>query len=84
MYVANNQSIIVYLFCNESIADSTMHIMDSWCNYIMYNIKIIYVYKIRFSQQNMHTITVDFPQMNISHLLIMYGNSLLLSKNVYV
>ena len=37
----------------------------SWCTYIMYNIKIIYAYKIRFSQQNMHTITVDFPQMNI-------------------
>ena len=27
MYVANNQSIIVLLFCNDSIADSTMHIM---------------------------------------------------------
>ena len=27
MYVANNLSIIVYLFCNASIADSTMHIM---------------------------------------------------------
>ena len=27
MYVANNLSIIVYLFCNDSIADSTMHIM---------------------------------------------------------
>ena len=27
MYVANNQSIIVFLFCNDSIADSTMHIM---------------------------------------------------------
>ena len=27
MYVANNQSIIVSLFCNDSIADSTMHIM---------------------------------------------------------
>ena len=65
MYVANNQSIIVSLFCNDSIDDSTMHIMDSWCTYIMYNIKIIYAYKIRFWQQNMHTITVDFPQMNI-------------------
>ena len=63
MYVANNQSIIAFLFCNDSIADSTMHI--SWCTYIMYNIKIIYAYKIRFLQQNMHTITVDFPQMNI-------------------
>ena len=27
MYVANNQSIIVSLFRNDSIADSTMHIM---------------------------------------------------------
>ena len=27
MYVANNQSIIVFLFCNDAIADSTMHIM---------------------------------------------------------
>ena len=27
MYVANNQSIIVFLFGNDSIADSTMHIM---------------------------------------------------------
>ena len=28
MYVANNQSIIVFLFYNDSIADSTiMHIM---------------------------------------------------------
>ena len=27
MYGANNQSIIVSLFCNDSIADSTMHIM---------------------------------------------------------
>ena len=27
MYVANNQSIIVLLFCNDSIADSTMNIM---------------------------------------------------------
>ena len=25
MYVANNLSIIVFLFCNDSIADSTMH-----------------------------------------------------------
>ena len=25
--VANNQSIIVFLFCNDSIVDSTMHIM---------------------------------------------------------
>ena len=55
--VANNISIIVFLFYIDSIADSTMH--------IMYNINIIYVYKIRFSQENMHTITVDFPQMNI-------------------
>ena len=27
IYVANNLSIIVFLFCNDSIADSTMHIM---------------------------------------------------------
>ena len=27
MYVANNQSIIVFLFCNDSIADSTMLVM---------------------------------------------------------
>ena len=27
MYVANNQSIIVFLFSNDSIADSTMHTM---------------------------------------------------------
>ena len=27
MYVANNQTIIVFLFCNDFIADSTMHIM---------------------------------------------------------
>ena len=27
MYVANNQSIIVFLFCIDSIADSTMHII---------------------------------------------------------
>ena len=27
MYVANNQSIIVFLICNDPIADSTMHIM---------------------------------------------------------
>ena len=27
MYLANNQSIIVSLFCSDSIADSTMHIM---------------------------------------------------------
>ena len=27
MYVANNQRIIVFLFYNDSIADSTMHIM---------------------------------------------------------
>ena len=27
MYVANNLSIIVSLFCNDSIADSTMDIM---------------------------------------------------------
>ena len=27
MYVANNQSINGFLFCNDSIADSTMYIM---------------------------------------------------------
>ena len=27
MYVENNLIIIVFLFCNDSIADSTMHIM---------------------------------------------------------
>ena len=27
MYVANNVSVIVFLFCSDSIADSTMHIM---------------------------------------------------------
>ena len=53
MYVANNLSIIVFLFCNDSIADSII---------------FIYAYKIRFSQQNMHTITVDFSQMNISNI----------------
>ena len=31
MYVANNLSIIVHLFCNDSIADSTMHIMVYLC-----------------------------------------------------
>ena len=81
IYVCIN--IIVFLFGIDSINDSTMHI--SWCNYyILYNIKIICVYKIRCSQQNMHPITVDFPQINISHLLIMYNNSLLLSKKLYV
>ena len=25
MYVANNLSIVVFLFCSDSIADSTMH-----------------------------------------------------------
>ena len=54
----------VFLFCIDSIVDST--ICMSWCTYyIMYNIKIIYVYKIRCSQQNINTSTVDFPQMNI-------------------
>ena len=38
----------------------------SWCTYIMYNIKIIYAYKIRFSQQNMHTITVNFPHEHLT------------------
>ena len=27
MYVASNQRIIVGVFCNDSIADSAMHIM---------------------------------------------------------
>ena len=55
------------LFCIDSIVDSTMHIMVCLSSliYVMYNIKIIYVYKIRCLQQNMRTITVDFPQMNI-------------------
>ena len=44
MYVANNLSIIVFLFCFGVIVDSTMHIMVYL--YIKYNIKIIYVYKI--------------------------------------
>ena len=51
LYVFNNLSIIVFLFCNDFIADSTMH-----------------------------TITVDFPQMKIHPLLIMYNNSLLSKK----
>ena len=65
MYVANKLSIIVFLFCIDSIVDSTMHIMVYLLYYVHYNIKITYVYKIRCSQQNMHTLTVDFPQMNI-------------------
>ena len=37
MYVANNLSSIVYLFCIDSIGDST--VCMSWCTYyIMYNI----------------------------------------------
>ena len=31
LYVANNLSITVFLFCNDSIADSTMHIMVYLC-----------------------------------------------------
>ena len=65
MYVANNLSIIVFCFVMILLL---IQLCMSWCNYIMYNIKIIYAYKIRFSQQNMHTITVDFPQMNISNI----------------
>ena len=63
MYVANNQSNIVLFFFVMILL--LIQLCISWCTYIMYNIKIIYAYKIRFSQQNMHTITVDFPQMNI-------------------
>ena len=62
MCVANNQSIIVFLFVMVLLL---IQLYISWCTYIMYNIKIIYAYKIRFSQQNMQLITVDFPQMNI-------------------
>ena len=40
MYVANNLSIFVLLFCIDSIVDLTMHIKFTY--YIMYNIKIIY------------------------------------------
>ena len=65
MHVANNLSIIVFCFV---IILLLIQLCISWCNYIMYNITIIYAYKIRFSQQNMHTITVDFPQMNISNI----------------
>ena len=46
MYVGNNLSII--LFCIDSIDDSTMHNNHGvLITIIMYNIKIIYVYKIR-------------------------------------
>ena len=65
MYVANNLSIIVFCFVMILLL---IQLCMSWCHYIMYNIKIIYAYKKRFSQQNMHTITVDFPQMNISNI----------------
>ena len=52
-----------FLFCIDSML---IQLCISWCTYyIMYNIKIIYVYKIQCSQQNMNRITVDFPQMNI-------------------
>ena len=64
MYVANNLSIIVFCFVLILLS---IQLFISWCSYnIMYNnIQKIYVYKIRCSRQNMHTITVDFPQMNI-------------------
>ena len=65
MYVANKLSIIVFLF---GMILLLIQLCISLCNYIMYNIKIIYAYKIRFSQQNIHTITVDYPQMNISNI----------------
>ena len=62
MYVANN---LKYLFCFVLIL-LLIQLCIPWCTYyIMYNIKIIYVYKIRCSRQNIRTITVDFPQMNI-------------------
>ena len=41
MYVANNLSITVFLFCIDSIGDLTMHIMVYLLLYIMYNIQII-------------------------------------------
>ena len=64
MYVTNKyKSIIVFLFGIDSIIDSTLHIVVQLQYYILYNIKIIYVYKIRCSQQNMHPITVDFLQI---------------------
>ena len=34
MYVANNQSIIVFLFCNDYIADSTMHNIMVYLYYV--------------------------------------------------
>ena len=37
MYVANNLSIIVFLFCNDSIVDSTMHIYISKCITLIIN-----------------------------------------------
>ena len=66
MYVANNLCIIVFLFCIDSIEDLTMHIMVYLLYYV---IKILYVYKILCSQQNMYTVQLI---------------SLLLSKNLYV
>ena len=66
MYVANNLSIIVFSFVLILLF---IQLFITWCTYnIMYNIKKIYVYKIRCSRQNMNTITVDFPQMNISNI----------------
>ena len=63
MYVANNLSVIVFCFVLILLL---IQLFISWCTYnIMSNIKKIYVYKIRCSRQNMHAITVDFPQMSI-------------------
>ena len=36
MYVANNLSIIVFLFCIDSIEDLTMHIMVYLLYYVYY------------------------------------------------
>ena len=63
MYVANNLSIIV--FCFVLILLSIQLFILSCTYNIMYNIKKICVYKIQCSRQNMHTITVDFSQINI-------------------
>ena len=34
MYLANNLSIIVFLFCIDSIGDSTMHVMVHLLYYV--------------------------------------------------
>ena len=39
MYVANNLSIIVFLFCIDSIVDSTMHIMV----YLLHYVQNVYI-----------------------------------------